>query len=210
MAQRSIHSLFKTSTPFLLSSCASLAHRLSFSPYLTPNLCLDRIVSLELILHILEHSGPAFRSGDNFIFAIRQYLCVSLISNCTSQVTQVIGLSLQVFVALLNGFKDHLKAELEIFMTNIFLRILESENSTYEHKCRVLEVFHTICQDPAALVEIFINYDCDFDAIDLFRRMVDSFSKITKVCLSICLSVSALCLSLDPIVLSLFSSHKPT
>lgn len=137
---------------------------------------------MELILHILEHSGPAFRSGDKFIFAIRQYLCVSLISNCTSQVTQVIGLSLQVFVALLNGFKDHLKAELEIFMTNIFLRILESENSTFEHKCRVLEVFHTICQDPSALVELFINYDCDIDAIDLFRRMIDSFSKITKVC----------------------------
>lgn len=145
------------------------------------DLIFFRILSLELILHILEHSGPAFRSGDKFIFAIRQYLCVSLISNCTSQVTQVIGLSLQVFVALLNGFKDHLKAELEIFMTNIFIRILESENSTFEHKCRVLEVFHTICQDPAALVELFINYDCDFDAIDLFRRMIDSFSRITKV-----------------------------
>ncbi len=140
-----------------------------------------RILSLELILHILELSGPAFRSGDKFIFAIRQYLCVSLINNCTSQITQVTGLSLQVFIALLNGFKDHLKAELEVFMTNIFFRLLESENTTFDHKVRVLEVFHTICQDPSALVELFINYDCDFEAIDLFRRIVDAFAKITKV-----------------------------
>jgi Sec7-like guanine-nucleotide exchange factor len=64
----------------------------------------------------------------------------------------VTGLSLHVFVALLNGFKDYLKAELEVFITNIFLRILESENSTFDHKSKVLEVFQTICKDPAALV----------------------------------------------------------
>jgi len=92
-------------------------------------------------------------------------------------------LSLQIFVALLDGFKDHLKSEVEVFITTIFLRILESENSTYDHKLRVLEVFHRICFDSSALVEIFINYDCDLDAIDLFRRIVDSFAKIAKVSL---------------------------
>jgi len=30
-------------------------------------------------------------------------------------------------------------------------------------------------------VELFINYDCDFEAIDLFRLLVDAFSKIAKV-----------------------------
>ena len=115
------------------------------------------------------------------MYAIRNYLCVSLLGNCTSQVAQVVGLSLQIFVALLDGFKDHLKSEVEVFITTIFLRILESENSTYDHKLRVLEVFHRICFDSSALVEIFINYDCDLDAIDLFRRIVDSFAKIAKV-----------------------------
>lgn len=112
----------------------------------------SRILSLELILHILEHSGPAFKSGDKFIFAIRQYLCVSLLNNCTSQIAKVAGLSLYVFVALLNGFKDQLKAEIEVFITNIFLRLLESENSSFDHKSKVLEVFQTICKDHDALV----------------------------------------------------------
>ena len=140
-----------------------------------------RVLSLELILHVLQHSGPAFRTGEKFIFAIRQYLCVSLLSNCTSNLGQVTGLGLQVFGALLEGFKEHLKSELEVFLSNIFIRILESENSTYDHKIRVLEVFHNICKDPRAIVEIFINYDCDFEANDLFRRIVDALSKIVKV-----------------------------
>ena len=81
----------------------------------------------------------------------------------------------------MDDFKDHLKSELEVFITTIFLRILESENSTYDHKLRVLEVFHRICKDSSALVEIFINYDCEMEAIDLFRRVVDGFAKIAKV-----------------------------
>jgi brefeldin A-inhibited guanine nucleotide-exchange protein len=96
-------------------------------------------------------------------------------------VVEVTGLALHVFVTLMEGFKDHLKDELEVFITSIFLRILESENSTYEHKMRVLEVFHNLCKDPSGLVELFLNYDCDLDGADMFRRIVDAFSKISKV-----------------------------
>ena len=139
------------------------------------------MLSLELILHSLQHSGPAFRSGEKFVQVMRQQLCVSLLRNCTSQISQVTGVSLQIFVCLMDGFKDHLKSELEVFVAKIFIRILESENASFEHKMSVLEVFHIICTEPSAMVEIFINYDCDMEAIDLFRRIVDGFSKITKV-----------------------------
>lgn len=135
--------------------------------------------------HILHHSGPVFQSDDRILSVIKDYLCVSLLTNCTSQLVQVTGLSLKIFVTLLERFKDYLKSEVEVFVTGIFLRILESENSTYEHKLRVLEVFHIICRDASVLVEIFVNYDCDLEAIDLFRRILDGFSKIAKnPCLS--------------------------
>ena len=65
----------------------------------------SKILSLELLLSVLEHSGPSFRAGDKFIYAIRTYLCHSLIKNCTSTVTQVVGLSLRIFVALIMHFK---------------------------------------------------------------------------------------------------------
>lgn len=144
-------------------------------------LAIVRILSLELILNILQTSGPAFRTGDKFIYAIRQYLCVSLLTNCTSQVAQITGLALQIFVVVMQNFKDHLKSELEVFVSTIFLRLLESENSTYDHKCRILEVFQNICKDSSALIELFINYDCDLEAINLFSRFVEGFAKVAKV-----------------------------
>lgn len=140
----------------------------------------NKLLSLELILHILQRSGPAFRSGERFVYAVKHYLCVSLLGNCTSPVNQVTGLSLQIFISLMDSFKEHLKSEMEVFVTHIFLRILESEHSSFDSKMRVLEVFHIICADPSAMVEIFINYDCELDTIDLFKRMVAGFSKIAK------------------------------
>lgn len=133
----------------------------------------------------MNNIGPAFRTGDKFIYVIRSYLCVSLLSNCTSHITQVAGLSLQLFVVLVDQFKDHLKNEIEVFVSTIFLRMIDSENCAYDHKLKILEVFHAICRDPKFLVEIFINFDCDLESADIFSRMVTGFSKIAKVSYSI-------------------------
>jgi hypothetical protein len=89
----------------------------------------NKILSLELILHILQTCGPAFQSGDKFCEAIRKYLCISFLGNCTSQIVQVSSLSTKIFMALLQKFKYHLKTEFEIIFTSIFFKILESENS---------------------------------------------------------------------------------
>lgn len=49
---------------------------------------------------------------------------------------QVVALSLRIFVTLIGAFKARLKAEVEVFVSNIFLRILESEHTPHEHKVR--------------------------------------------------------------------------
>jgi hypothetical protein len=140
----------------------------------------SKLVALSSLLSILEQCGPSFRSSDKFVYAIRSHLCLSLLKNCTSVIPAVVNLSLQIFVRLIANFKDNLKAEIEVFICNVFLRLLDSENSTAEHKTLVLEVFHAICQDPQALVEIFLNYDCNLDNVDLFRRIVTSLAKVAK------------------------------
>lgn len=42
----------------------------------------------------------------------------------------------------------------------------------------VLEVISELCRDPVALVEMFVNYDCDLKAIDLFKRIVTALAKV--------------------------------
>ena len=117
----------------------------------------NKILSLELILHILQNCGPAFQSGDKICDAVRKYLCISLLGNCTSQIVQVSSLSMKIFLALMGRFKHHLKTEFEIFFTSIFFKMLESENSTHDHKLQVLDVFHKISSDQKTLIEFFIN-----------------------------------------------------
>jgi brefeldin A-inhibited guanine nucleotide-exchange protein len=46
-----------------------------------------------------------------------------------------------------------------VFVTNIFLKILDSENSTFDHKMRTLEVLCMMCQD--SQVEIAPAHDSE-------------------------------------------------
>lgn len=49
-----------------------------------------------------------------FISAIKQYLCVALSKNGASSVPDVFELSLSIFLILLADFKQHLKRQIEV------------------------------------------------------------------------------------------------
>lgn len=140
----------------------------------------SKILSLHLLLSILQNAGPIFRSNDMFIMAIKQYLCVALSKNGVSSVPEVFELSLSIFVALLSNFKVHLKKQIEVFFKEIFLNILETSSSTFEHKFMVIQALTRICADAQSVVDIYINYDCDFSAANLFERLVNDLSKIAQ------------------------------
>lgn len=139
----------------------------------------SKILSLELLQRVLEHSGPAFRTGEKFIYAIQNYLCVSLLKNCMSSNTQVAFFSQKIFLMLVYKLKGHLKSEIEVFLSNIFLKVLESRNSSFEQKALVLESLRALCSDPALLTQIFLNYDCDMDAKNLYKEIVHKLTKLS-------------------------------
>jgi len=144
----------------------------------------SKLLALELILYVLQntrfsvefiqHCGPQFHS------AIRNYLCVSLLKNCTSDNTRVVNISLRIFVPVVRNFRTVLKSEIEAFVTNVFFVILDSKNSPAEHKSIVVNTFNEICSDPSTLAEIFLNYDCDLSAVDLFHRIVNTLSRLSR------------------------------
>ncbi|CAO1347752.1 unnamed protein product [Diamesa hyperborea] len=140
----------------------------------------SKILSLHLLLSILQNAGPIFRSNEMFIMAIKQYLCVALSKNGVSSVPEVFELSLSIFVALLSNFKVHLKKQIEVFFKEIFLNILETSSSTFEHKFMVIQALTRICADAQSVVDIYVNYDCDFSAANLFERLVNDLSKIAQ------------------------------
>uniref|UniRef100_A0A7S1B9D9 SEC7 domain-containing protein n=1 Tax=Corethron hystrix TaxID=216773 RepID=A0A7S1B9D9_9STRA len=164
----------------------------------------SKVLALELILEVLRQAGPALRGevdykeapvknrdttgkkggeGERspFTYAIRHYLCQSLLNNLTSAHVSLITPSLRLFYMLLVHYRSLLKSELEAILTNVFFVILNSTNSKITHKILVVAIFEEICADEFTLAEIFLNYDCDTSAVDLFSRIVTTLAKMGKL-----------------------------
>ncbi|KAG1705092.1 Brefeldin A-inhibited guanine nucleotide-exchange protein 1 [Nymphon striatum] len=141
----------------------------------------SKILSLQLLLSILQNAGPVFQTNEIFITAIKQYLCVALSKNGVSSVPIVFELSLSIFLALLSKFKTHLKMQIEVFFKEIFLNILETSTSSFQHKWMVIQALTRICADAQSVVDIYVNYDCDISAANIFERLVNDLSKIAQL-----------------------------
>ncbi len=58
----------------------------------------------------------------------------------------------------------------------IFIPILEMKTATLKQKSVIVSMLSKLCQDPQALVDIYINYDCDSEAADnIYERSVITF-----------------------------------
>lgn len=64
----------------------------------------------EMLLSIVDNSGPGFRSSEKFILAVRHYLCDALLLNSTSSNKAVMKLSLKIFKPMCRDFKVCLTA----------------------------------------------------------------------------------------------------
>ncbi|XP_036374500.1 brefeldin A-inhibited guanine nucleotide-exchange protein 1-like isoform X2 [Megalops cyprinoides] len=140
----------------------------------------SKVLSLQLLLSILQNAGTVFRTNEMFINAIKQYLCVALSKNGVSSVPEVFELSLSIFLTLLSNFKTHLKMQIEVFFREIFLYILETSTSSFDHKWMVIQTLTRICADAQSVVDIYVNYDCDLNAANIFERLVNDLSKIAQ------------------------------
>ncbi|CAO3598921.1 unnamed protein product [Absidia cylindrospora] len=155
----------------------------------------SKLLSLHLILTILTSHMNVFTSTNvmlsssdpsanyrvnPFILEVKQYLCPSLGRNAFSMVTQVFDITLEILWKVVQGLKVFLKKEVEVFFKEIFLRILEMRTASYQQKFSLLKVVLRICEDPQTLVDMYLNYDCDRQALDnIYERLVNVLSKIT-------------------------------
>ena len=51
------------------------------------------------------------------------------------------------------------------------------KTSTLKQKAVILGMLQRLCQDPQALVEIYLNYDCDSEAADNIYEQYVTFSR---------------------------------
>ena len=136
-------------------------------------------LSLELISTMLESSGSVLKSDPQFLDIIKRNLFVSLLTNSVSPVPRIFTIALLIFEQLIRDFKTHLLSEIGIFIDQVFLYILESENASFLHKLKVLEVFRSqLCSDCKSALQLFQLFDCRMNERNVFELCVTAISGI--------------------------------
>ncbi|KAG0054278.1 Brefeldin A-inhibited guanine nucleotide-exchange protein 2 [Gryganskiella cystojenkinii] len=139
-----------------------------------------RALVLELILSMMNNSGPVFQTDNLFVSAVRQYLCVSLSQNGVSANETLFEFSLSLFLTVLRYYRAQLKAEVEVLFNEFYLKFLDMSNATLRQKEMVLQGLHKICSNPQTLVDIYLNFDCDISMASVFEHIVNSLSRIAQ------------------------------
>ena len=72
--------------------------------------------------------------------------------------------------------------EIELFFKEIYLAILERRKAPSFQKLYVMKILKRLSSDPRALVEMYLNYDCESTALDnMFQRIIEQLSKTSSI-----------------------------
>lgn len=148
----------------------------------------SKLLSLHLIHYLINNHTTTFISplaaikntsssmdGMNLLSAVRPHLCLSLSRNGSSAVPHVFKVCCEIFWLMLKDMRVMMKKELEVFMKEIYLAILEKRGAPAFQKQYFMEILERLGADPRALVEIYLNYDCDRTALEnIFQKYVYS------------------------------------
>lgn len=126
---------------------------------------------IEIFSSFIANCSYSSFSLNRFLDAIKQYLCLSLLKNTASSLMIIFQLSCSIFMSLVSRFRAGLKAEIGVFYPMIVLRVLENVAlPNFQQKMIVLRFLEKLCVDSQILIDIFLNYDCDVNASNIFER----------------------------------------
>jgi brefeldin A-inhibited guanine nucleotide-exchange protein len=72
-----------------------------------------------------------------------------------------------------------------VFLNEIYLALLARRNAPLSQKLTFVGILKRLCEDPRALVEIYLNYDCDRHVDNIFQTIVEDLSKFATASIPI-------------------------
>lgn len=155
----------------------------------------SKMLTLHLIHYLINNHIAAFTSPlvtirqsssspepMTLLQAVRPHLCLSLSRNGSSSVSRVFEVCCEIFWLMLKHMRVMMKKELEVFLKEIYLAIFEKRNSPVFQKQYFMEILERLSGDPRALVELYLNYDCDRTALEnIFQNIIEQLSRHSSV-----------------------------
>jgi len=153
----------------------------------------SKLFSLHILHNVIYNHSIVFtsphstiRSSSNneptsFTQAIKQYLCLSLSRNGASSNNRVFEVSCEIFWLMIKDMRVTLTREIEVFLKEIYLAILDKRTAPQFQKQCIIHVFSRLVKDARALVEVYLNYDCDRNALDnMYQRIIEHISRLAS------------------------------
>lgn len=111
---------------------------------------------------------------ENFCKQLRQPLCLALLRNCAASDPVAYALALRLLMAILSlpRLRMGLRAELGAFYPLLVLRCLEQQQPEPANVQAALGALQGLLADHQLLVDLYVNFDCDLQASNLYERTV--------------------------------------
>lgn len=136
-----------------------------------------RVLGLRLINIVLETAGTGLGHHLGLVSVLQGDLSKFLLQNSETDELAILSLTLRVVFNLFNSIKDHLKVQLEVFFTSVHMRIIDSRSCSDEQKELALESLLEFCREPALMLDLYVNYDCDVHCTNLFEVLCKSLAR---------------------------------
>lgn len=142
-----------------------------------------KLLALEMLGRVLgnpQHSWSHI--SELFCRHLRQPLCLALLRNCAANDPAAYALAVRLLSAILSlsRLRLGLRAELGAFYPLLVLRPLEQDAPDAAVLMAALGALRGLLSDPHLVVDLFVNYDCDLQASNLFERTVQALSKLAQ------------------------------
>ena len=153
-----------------------------------------KLLSLHLLHNILNNHITIFTSPlatfknseknsepTSLVQAAKPHICLSLSRNASSSVPRVFDVCCEIFWLMMRDMRVSLKKELEVFLKEVYLAILERRTAPMFQKLSVMGILERLSADPRALVEVYLNYDCDRTALEnIFQGVIEQLSRLSS------------------------------
>ncbi|CAN8102030.1 unnamed protein product [Discula destructiva] len=157
----------------------------------------SKLISLHIIHTLLNNHIAVFTSPlctitstksnepTSFLQAIKFYLCLSISRNGASSVDRVFEVCCDIFWLMLKFMRAPFKKEIEVFLNEIYLALLSRKSASLSQKLHVITILQRFCGDSRALVEAYLNYDCDTQMGNVFQTIVEDMAKFSTLSVTV-------------------------
>ena len=140
---------------------------------------IQKKYALEIISYIIDNYGKYIYTQSGFIKVVKENLIEGLFKTCLSNEVEIYTSSIRLFFEVWKYFKENLKREINIFIENVFLKILNNNTSSFLLKKVILENFEK--RDYIFFIELFANYDCEVNEKFTVKNLITAFSNIVQI-----------------------------